>query len=303
MAALQEVLKMSIGVTQGEDTPTGLENPQPMAEGDKDWLSGALSNLVKHSTDLSNDIKTNLASVSALIDGEITADNLQEIKKILEEISLYLDDIDLAKDFVHLNGHKVMLKCLQYQPLVTDSCEILACISQNNPKVQEIILQSNMVKTYLRLLSDQKLENMDKKKALYALSCLCRGYEPAIQVFKAEDGISKLIPFIQNLDISLSTKAVFLIKSLVSENNSLKTDILESGMLGILVNKLTEPRNSTHEHILTLIAICLTENEDAIKFCNQKRINLFRAVEIYEKQENIFEEEKQACEHIKLLLV
>ena len=44
MAALQEVLKMSIGA-QGEDTPTGLENPQPMTEGDKKWLSGALSDL------------------------------------------------------------------------------------------------------------------------------------------------------------------------------------------------------------------------------------------------------------------
>ena len=301
MAALQEVLKMSIGA-QGEDTPTGLENPQPMTEGDKKWLSGALSDLVKHSTDLSNDIKTNLAKVSALIDGEITADIIKEIKRILEEICFYLDDIDLARDFARFNGHEVMLRCLKFQPLVTDSCEILACASQNNPEVQEKILQSNMIQVYLMLLCDQKLDNMDKKKVLYALSCLCRGYEPAIQVFKAGNGISELIPFIENLDSSLSTKAVFLIKSLVSENNSLKTDILKCGMLGILVNKLTEPRNSTHEHILTLLSTCLTDNKEAISFCKQKKINLFRAVEIYEKQEDIFEEEKEACEHIKLLL-
>ena len=302
MAALQEVFKMSIGA-QGEDTPTGLEDPKPITEGDKKWLSGALSNFVKYSTDLSNDIKTNLAKVSALIDGDtITADSMQEIKKILQEISLYLDDIDLAKSFGCMNGHKVMLKCLKYQPLVADSCEILARASQNNPDVQETILQSNMIQIYLKLLSDQKLDNMDKKKVIYALSCLCRGYEPAIQVFKTENGISEIIPFIQNLDSSLSTKAVFLIKSLVGENNSLKTEIFKCGMLGILVEKLAEPRNSTHEHILTLLSTCLTDNKDAIRFCKQKKINLFRAVEIYEKKEDIFEEEREACEHIKLLL-
>ncbi|KAI6661664.1 hypothetical protein LOD99_13536 [Oopsacas minuta] len=302
MAALQQVLKMSIQA-QGEDTNPPSEVFQPMGQENKEWLSGALSSFVTNATDLSKEMKTNLDKISALIEGEVTTDKMQQINEILEGITAYVDDLDLAKDFVHTGGHDVMLKCLNYKPLIMESCEILACIAQNNPKVQHIILQTNPIPIYLSLISDQSLGEIEKKKVLYALSCLCRGFEPAIQVFKSEKGIYKIIPFIENLDSLLATKAVFLIKTLVSEDFSLKEEILSSGMLEILINKLKEPRNATHEHILTLLYSCLTDNKDTIAFCKQPSTGLIQILNNYENQQEILEEEIQACREIKALLV
>ena len=298
MSALQEVLKMSIQ-TQGAE---GTSDPKPMSEDTKEWLSGALSSVAKLSTDIANEMKEHLANISLLLESTPDPKTRQEINEIMEEISQLVDDLDLAQDFVKMGGHTVLLKCLQYEQLMKGSCEILATITQNNPMVQKIILQANLIPTYLSLLSDQSLEEAIKKKVLYALSCLCRGHQPAVAAFREEKGIYKLIPFIDNLDSLLSTKAVFFIKSLISDDSSLKQQILTSGLLEILVKKLKEPRKPTHEHILCLLSLCLTQHDATIAFCRQEGVSLLSSVQQYQQQEDIYEEEKEACEHILTLL-
>ena len=286
---------------QAQDAPAA-EEPKQLTEGDKQWLSGALSSVAKHATDLALEMKKHLDSISLLLESELDAEKTQEINEIMEEIALLVDDLDLALDFVQMDGHEVMLRCLQYKHLVQESCEVLAVIAQNNPKVQQIILQTNTIPTYLSHLSDQNLQEPAKKKVLYALSCLCRGFQPATLVFKAEKGIYKLIPFIDNLDSLLSTKAVFLIKSLIDDDSSLKQEVLTSGLLEILVAKLREPRKPTHEHILSLLSTCLSEHENAVAFCRQERVGLLCIVKEYEKQKDIYQEEKEACKSISALL-
>ena len=297
MSALQEVLKMSIQV----QAPAGSEFQQ-MSEGDKKWLSGALNSMAKHSTDLAREMKKRLETISVLFGAELDAEKMQEITDILEEIAPLVDDLDLAQNFVQMGGHDIMLKCLQHKELIEESCEVLAGIAQNNPKVQQTILEANMIPIYLSLLTDQNLEESIKKKVLYALSCLCRGFQPATLVFRAEKGVYKLTPFIENLDSLLATKAVFLIKSLINEDISLKQEVLTSGLLEILVNKLREPRKPTHEHILSLLSTCLTEHDNAVAFCKQQGIGLLNIVKEYEEQEGIYQEEKEACKNIVLLL-
>lgn len=304
LSALQQALKMSLQAQPDQQTPEASAAPmQPMSDSDKQWLSGALSEVAKSATDITKRLKANFERIESQLDSELSQERLTEIQTLIEDVHLHVDDLDLAGDCIKLGGHHVLLKCLNNQKLVRGACETLAVISQNNLPAQQALFELHALPTYLSLLADPHLEEEEKKKVLYALSCLCRGYPAAIQAFKMHQGFYKLAPFIGNLHSLLCTKAVFLVKSLIEFDTSLKEEVLDSGLLEILLGKLDEPRTEAHEYILSLLASALAGGSGRVRtFCSQADRGVAKSVQRYAALQGIHEEEKEACHSILALL-
>ncbi|CAG2168559.1 unnamed protein product [Oppiella nova] len=172
--------------------------------------------------------------------------------------------LDSAQDFCKIGGFDVFpgLLASTSDELRVSACELLAEVVQNESSCQQQALDSHLLDLLVRLLDDKTVADKVRVKSLYAISCVIRDNDRALQVFSKDlDGLSVLINAVAtsatsaHTDNRLKIKASFLMSSLCQ-----KPDICQSmydlGLLDQLISGLQGPHDSTHEYVLaTLYAL------------------------------------------------
>ncbi|KAF5394144.1 hypothetical protein PHET_12154 [Paragonimus heterotremus] len=131
------------------------------------WLKEVLTDA---SVDLVQQLKEDIEMLSHVLSSQETA--ISDAHVILEDILSLTEDIDLANDFLKMGGTRIMTELLFNGPqdLKADAYQLLANVTQNNPKAQEICLREKILE---KLISQLHKESGREclKELLLGISC------------------------------------------------------------------------------------------------------------------------------------
>jgi len=207
-------------------------------------------------------IKNGLNETTA--DGLLSMETVDKIQTAIDALIDRTGSLDSAQDFCKIGGFDVFpgLLASTSDELRVSACDLLAEVVQNESSCQQQALDSHLLDLLVRLLDDKTVDDKVRVKSLYAISCVIRDNDRALQVFSKDlDGLSVLINAVAtsatnaDTDNRLKIKASFLMSSLCQ-----KPDICQSmydlGLLDQLISGLQGPHDSTHEYVLaTLYAL------------------------------------------------
>lgn len=145
-------------------------------------------------------------------------DLLQELRDIVEQI-------DYARAFCSMQGLPFLLGCIQ-QPEVPESIRrgslgILSTVGQNNPPVQQQLLEMGAIKTLSDSFFLEVTSDGIKAKIMQGISSMVRNHEVSENVFSALPQAPDLL--LQGLDptsasLSLRSTTLFFLRALVTSD-------------------------------------------------------------------------------------
>ncbi|KAK8468350.1 hypothetical protein PHAVU_006G013100 [Phaseolus vulgaris] len=142
--------------------------------------------------------------------------SLEDRHRALQELLELVESIDNANDINKLGGLVAVTKELNHSdPVIrTLAAWVLGKASQNNPIVQQQIMELRVLSRLMKMINSNSLE--EANKALYAVSALIRNNLTSQELFYAEAGGWMLQDILNNasLDIKLRRKAVLLLADL-----------------------------------------------------------------------------------------
>jgi hsp70-interacting protein len=162
-------------------------------------------------------------------DPPISTDDLEDL---LQELRDIVEQIDYARAFCSMKGLPFLLGCVS-EPVVPQSIRatclgILSTLAQNNPHVQQELLESGACKTLSDLFFSEQASASIKAKVMQALSSIVRNNEVPEQVFCSLPQAPTL--FMEGLRVdnknksslysSLQTKSLFFLKALLTSDAS-----------------------------------------------------------------------------------
>ncbi|XP_018651863.1 putative hsp70 binding protein hspbp [Schistosoma mansoni] len=181
---------------------------KPMDPKDAEWLNEALSaSTVDLTKQLTNDVQTLSSHLSS------SEPDLNEMKNVIEDLLTLTEELDLSNDFLIVGGQDVLLKLLFCGPpsLRIDGLKLLGNITQNNPRAQSLYTE-NGVLARLIMLFEEETDLEFLRYLLLAISCITRGYEPAISVFLESKGVDLVLSvLIREVKIGKSDKVYRLV--------------------------------------------------------------------------------------------
>lgn len=180
-------------------TSTHDHHHQPLSEDDKQWLEqalkGAMLDLSNRMMDINNVLTDRTTTTSPA--------TLQEKERLLDELMEIVESIDQAKDLSTVGGLPTLLHLLSssHPSLRWRAAEVLATCCQNNPEVQQVFFDNQVLQHLVPLLDDDTTDTTVRVKALLALSCQIRGHTPSLSWFmnvynggsNGGGGIAKLV--------------------------------------------------------------------------------------------------------------
>ena len=152
---------------------------------------------------------------------EMKVDTIDDEKRIslLELLEEFIENVDNARDFQNLGGYQFVVDLMNSttNELVVQQClSLLGTSSQNQPKVQQILLDCNIIPQVMDFV--EKSSNLRlKTKGIRCLTCLISNFEPSCKVFLFHNGLAMLksILFDDSItDIPLLQKSLILLKDL-----------------------------------------------------------------------------------------
>mmetsp|Transcript_12699 Transcript_12699/g.23036 ORF Transcript_12699/g.23036 Transcript_12699/m.23036 type:complete len:355 (-) Transcript_12699:166-1230(-) len=216
------LLKWSLKYNDGtKDT----KEVRPMADEDRKFLEQAMKNLVvdenqkmrvgitvlklpdpplpenkTHDLDQKNAPNSLISELEAL-DAE-ESEKSEDLKKVEQNLEM-LDDLvlngDNAENFCKMGGTKPLLDCVKskHPSVVQKSCQLIATITQNNPKTQHAFLAAGGLTVLFALFrtagSGSATDGKTLGKALGAVSALIRHSKAGEQLFKKAQGLIWLL--------------------------------------------------------------------------------------------------------------
>ena len=140
---------------------------------------------------------------------------------------------------------------------------MIAEICQNNPYCQDHFVKDNFLALLCRQL-DTDEDPSCRVKAIYAISCLCRDYQPGLDAFAALDGWSIVVRAIQSNVAKLRTKACFFLAAVAALDARLVEELVRMGLMLQLGSILQESdADATHEHVLNALLALVNRSEKA----------------------------------------
>ncbi|KAH6837896.1 ARM repeat superfamily protein [Perilla frutescens var. hirtella] len=143
--------------------------------------------------------------------------SLDDRRRALQELLILVEPIDNANELHKLGGLTAVIKDLNNSntEIRTISAWILGKASQNNPFVQNQILELGTLAKLMEMAHSECVE--EATKALYAISALIRNNLEGQQLFYKEAGDLMLQTILSNssIDIRLHRKSIFLLADLV----------------------------------------------------------------------------------------
>jgi hypothetical protein len=148
-------------------------------------------------------------------------DNLQEEDRVvaLDNLELLVENLDNANDLEKLQLWKP-LQDLLTSPSSTDSIKrqtlwVIGTAVQNNPAAQSSYLSLAPLPTILSFLTPLGNSPQTRSKAVYALSGVLKHNAAAVQAFDAADGWTGFRLALEDSDITVRRKTVFLLNTLL----------------------------------------------------------------------------------------
>ncbi|TKY49995.1 Nucleotide exchange factor SIL1 [Spatholobus suberectus] len=152
----------------------------------------------------------------AISDLNNVSTSLEDRHRALQELLELVEPIDNANDLNKLGGLLAVTKELNHSDpgIRTVAAWVLGKASQNNPIVQQQILELGVLSRLMKMVNSNSVE--EANKALYAVSALIRNNLANQELFYAEAGGWMLQDILSNasLDIRLRRKAVLLLADL-----------------------------------------------------------------------------------------
>ncbi|RDX78101.1 Nucleotide exchange factor SIL1 [Mucuna pruriens] len=152
----------------------------------------------------------------AVSDLDNVSTSLEDRYRALQELVELVEPIDNANDLNKLGGLLAVANELNHSDpgIRTVAAWVLGKASQNNPIVQQQILELGVLSRLMKMVNSNSTE--EANKALYAVSALIRNNLASQELFYAEAGGWMLQDILSNasLDVRLRRKAVLLLADL-----------------------------------------------------------------------------------------
>lgn len=211
-------------------------------------------------------------SMNILIDSNAPE---EEQVQAIESVTDFIENIDTANDFYKIGGFCILIPCLNspYPSVRQCTAELIGELAQNNPFCQKHLLDMNILPKLIELLTD---EPSVSNTALHALSCIIRGFEPALKAFLDIGGVECLLSILESGQEKLVIKSTFLLSSLCIEDINLRDEIVNLEVVERL-SKLIEPKSdydTLTETVLSTLYV-LTESKEAVARCQDPQLKLY----------------------------
>lgn len=144
---------------------------------------------------------------------------VDDMEGLLEELQEHVESIDMANDLHTIGGLVPLLGYLKnpHASLRARAAEVVSTIVQNNPKSQQLVMESNGLELLLsNFISDSDVTV--RTKALGAISSLIRHNKPAIAAFRLANGYAALRDALSTEDVKFQRKALYMMQYLLQEN-------------------------------------------------------------------------------------
>ncbi|CAL9246717.1 unnamed protein product [Arabidopsis halleri] len=200
----------------------GHSDPATLKEAAKDAEKMSLDELQKRQLELKELVeKLKMPSDAKLMqiaidDLKNSSLSLEDRHRALQELLILVEPIDNANDLSKSGGLRVVAGELNHDDTEVRKLAawVLGKASQNNPFVQEQVLELGALTTLIKMVNSSSAE--EAVKALFAVSALIRNNIAGQDMFYAAHGYIMLKDVMSNgsLDIKLRRKAVFLVGDL-----------------------------------------------------------------------------------------
>ncbi|XP_030375399.1 hsp70 nucleotide exchange factor FES1 [Scaptodrosophila lebanonensis] len=221
---LQGLLRYAVEQTNGEEATVHEVDPERA-----EFLQNALKSMTI-------DVIQEFEKAVAVLENQSSTKS--ERLDSLNVIRSYIDDLDLANNFVKFGGTTTILRYTKdsEKDLQALSNDIIAEMSQNNPYCQNHFLNENIIPQLLIKLNDPDEEL--SRSSIYAISSLIRNFEPGLKEFLRVDGIQVLVSCLRSPITKVYIKSAFLISSLASQNESIKEDLIKNNAVEVLLENI-----------------------------------------------------------------
>lgn len=244
---------------------------EPMSEERKEWLQEALDSMTVSPVE-------EMKKAIGILDNPES--DTEESTEALQTLIDWCEHIDFAIDFHKIGGFKILTKCLQSSEAEIRwlSLELVAALSQNNPYCQTAVLQLGIFPDILVLL-DTDPDPTVKTKALYAVSCLTRDCQDALDMFISHDGFSIIMRAMQTDIEKVKVKSAFMLSAICTDNNKCKDILCDMGMIVQLVGHLSEEHTNFHEHLLSALLTIVKDHPRSVQECLRPELNLISVLQ------------------------
>lgn len=227
------LLKWSLNYVDGTETAQG----PPMSDEDKAFLEKVMREGIIDEGERMKEILTQCSTgmeyyqsqassgntTKGLADPPITED---EFEDLLQELRDIVEQIDYARAFCSLQGLPFLLGCVTQQTGVPDAIRmaclgILSTLCQNNPPVQQQLLELGAIKSLSDLCFEESSSTSLKAKAVQAISSIVRSHELAENVFSQLDQAVPLFQAgLESASQPLKTRTLFFLRAFITSDAS-----------------------------------------------------------------------------------
>jgi len=192
------LLKWSLSYTDGTKPTENTEELSPLSEEDKRFLESVMKDGIIDENARMHEILNELTS---MLEHELEEDKVNDVVEFLWELNDIVGQIDYARAFVAMGGLPFLLGCAKERENVNLEVRctcliVLATLAQNNPPVQNTLLDLNAVSslTSLYFEEDNNCNGQTiRSKIVQAVSCIVRGHARAEEMFCNQDKSREMI--------------------------------------------------------------------------------------------------------------
>lgn len=195
-------------------------------------------------------------------------------------------------DFFKINGFCIILPCLNspHKEVRSETANLIATLAQNNPYCQKHLLELLVIPKLIELLSDDPIVGY---RAMRALSCLVRNYEPALASFIDIGGLECILGCLQYTDEKMRIKSIFLLSGLCTEMTPVRDEFIKLDAIERVITSIvpSEEYNEYLELAMGALNVLVETKESILRSQNSQ-------LKLREKLENVLRlsDGKEECQ-------
>ncbi|XP_068203995.1 nucleotide exchange factor SIL1 [Palaemon carinicauda] len=227
---LRENIMEALKNIKSEDGKSPEELSLEAAEAKKKFRS--YEDLKKDFSEINLVMETDSEILTKVISQYQTSDSDDQKATLLEDLEYLVHQFDNAITFADMGGLESIVKPALNSSSSTvkqGALHLLGSAVQSNPKVQIAALEAGLLQTLIRAVTQDPKDGVSRK-AIYALSCLVRGFPYGQQVLVQHGGLEVLRKVFDHKDwqsIPLQLKIVSLLHDLLVERAEAEGERLE----------------------------------------------------------------------------
>lgn len=258
---LQGLLKFCMETTRNEDA--SIDNPSTYEQMDPERMKWLKEFLNSASVDVVQQLTLCIATLSEekVLNPEIQEDDLSDQELAFGAAEDWTGQIDMANNFHKLGGFQALEMCLRSpHPLCRQgACHLLGELTQNNTYCQGKVVEEEFLPKLLSILNSDPDESA-RVKAMYAISCSIRSFEPAYEEFCRLDGFKQVCSSYDRANEKVKTKLSYFLLAMLRERDTFLSTCLTLDVPNILARLMSQSESlsisadcETHAQLLKAI--------------------------------------------------